>query len=45
MSVEWSNYSNQAYVYDRDENYMMAYLRDFQDSFDEPAIYDYPNYM
>lgn len=32
-------------MYDRDENYMMAYLRDFQNGLGEPDIYDYPNYI
>lgn len=44
-SAEWTNHSNQAYVYDRDENHMMAYLRDFQAELDTSPIYDYPNYI
>lgn len=44
-SAEWTNSSNQEYIYDRDENYMMAYLREFQDGLGEAPIYDYPNYM
>lgn len=43
-SAEWSNATNQAYIYERDED-MMNYNREFQNALDEPAIYDYPNYM
>ncbi|KAK8220336.1 hypothetical protein IWZ01DRAFT_4019 [Phyllosticta capitalensis] len=44
-SGEWTNNSLTEYMYDRDENYMMAYLRDFQNGLGEPEIYDYPNYI
>ncbi|KKY37727.1 putative fad binding domain-containing protein [Diaporthe ampelina] len=44
-SAEWTNHTNQAYVYDREENHMMAYLRDFEKGLGEPATYDYPNYI
>ncbi|KAK7544045.1 uncharacterized protein J3D65DRAFT_3627 [Phyllosticta citribraziliensis] len=44
-SGEWTNNSLTEYMYDRDENQMMAYLRDFQNGLDEPEIYDYPNYI
>lgn len=32
-------------MYDRDENHMMAYLRNFQDELDASPIYEYPNYI
>ncbi|KAK0650251.1 putative FAD-linked oxidoreductase YgaK [Lasiodiplodia hormozganensis] len=44
-SGEWSNDSTTEWLYSQDENKMMAYLRDFQNGLDEPAIYDYPNYI
>jgi hypothetical protein len=44
-SAEWTNHTNQAYIYDREENHMMAYLREFERAQGEPAIYDYPNYL
>lgn len=44
-SAEWSNHTNQAFIYDRDENYLMAYLRDFQNGLGDAPVYDYPNYV
>ncbi|KAK7730827.1 hypothetical protein SLS57_001662 [Botryosphaeria dothidea] len=44
-SGEWSNDSTTQWLYDQDQNKMMSYLRDFQNELDEPAIYDYPNYI
>ncbi|GME36560.1 putative FAD binding domain protein [Neofusicoccum parvum] len=43
-SAEWSNDTTNDYIYERDSK-MMSYLRDFQNGLDEPAIYDYPNYI
>lgn len=44
-SGEWSNNTLTDYMYERDE-VMLNYLRDFQNGYtEEPAIYDYPNYM
>lgn len=44
-SGEWSNDTTTEFIYDRDENYLMSYIRDFQNNTTSPAIYDYPNYM
>lgn len=44
-SAEWTNHTNQAFVYDQDENHLMAYLRDFQDGLGDAPVYDYPNYV
>ncbi|POS78752.1 FAD binding domain-containing protein [Diaporthe helianthi] len=44
-SAEWTNHTNQAYMYDREETHMMAYLRSFQEASGDPAVYDYPNYI
>jgi hypothetical protein len=42
---EWTNNTLNDYMYERDQ-VMMNYLRDFQNGYqNEPAIYDYPNYM
>lgn len=44
-SGEWSNPNVTSYVYDRDENFMMEYLREFQSKREfssEGAIFDYP---
>lgn len=44
-SGEWSSDSITPYLYERDRDGMMAYLRHFQDSLGGAKIYDYPNYM
>ncbi|KAH8746957.1 hypothetical protein F5883DRAFT_437689 [Diaporthe sp. PMI_573] len=44
-SGEWSNSSTTAFIKGQDENFMMPYLRTFQEGLNQPSIYDYPNFI
>ncbi|EMD86840.1 hypothetical protein COCC4DRAFT_24647 [Bipolaris maydis ATCC 48331] len=44
-SGEWSSDNTTQYMYDRERDGMMAYLREFQNGLGGAPIYDYPNYI